>query len=179
VTARRLGYAAALATVASSGWYLFVYLSRWEWNRGLTSGVIFVAAEIALFGILALDRIGRLRVADRPSGRGRPAGSGAGNPHPRTLAHVRAAAPTPRRYFAWLRPESTNVFVPVLLGAGVVVSALAWLVERVARATAGRQMERGLAARLETLAPPDTLVPHEADPLVLFAPLLRTPDAAP
>jgi hypothetical protein len=69
-----------------------------------------------------------------------------------------------------LKPESTNVFVPVLLGAGVIVSAIAWVVERLARATAGRNMERGLALQLDAIAPPAELIASDADPLTLFAP---------
>ena len=42
------------------------------------------------------------------------------------------------------------MFVPVLLGAGVVLSALAWVVDRVARLTAVPTMERGLARKLAT-----------------------------
>ncbi len=51
------------------------------------------------------------------------------------------------------------MFVPVLLGAGVVLSALAWVVERLARVTAGAALERGLAVRLAVLSlPPEPLV---------------------
>ena len=46
------------------------------------------------------------------------------------------------------------MFVPVLLGAGVVLSGLAWIVDRIARLTAVPSMERGLARRLTTLQPP-------------------------
>ena len=50
-----------------------------------------------------------------------------------------ATAPAPRTGFKWLmRPEHSNVFIPVLLGAGAVLSGLAWIVERLAKATAGR-----------------------------------------
>ena len=43
--------------------------------------------------------------------------------------------------------------------------------ERIARATAGKGMERGLARQLESIAPPvDGLIAWDADPLSLFAP---------
>ena len=61
MTGRRIAYLAAIVTIAASGYYFFVYLTRWEWNRALTSGVILLAAEIGLVGALVLDRIGRLR----------------------------------------------------------------------------------------------------------------------
>jgi len=165
VNGRRIGYLAAIVTIAASGYYFFVYLTRWEWNRALTSGVILLAAEIALFGALVLDRIGKLRGSLAPVSPGRR------DPRPQVLARIRESAPAHRNHFAWLRPDSTNVFVPVLLGAGVVVSGVAWLVERVARATAGKQMERGLALQLDVLAPPaEGLIVREADPFSLFAP---------
>ena len=60
MTARRLGLLALIVTLGASGWYVFVYLYRWEWNRALISGVIFVAAELALIGTLVLERLSRL-----------------------------------------------------------------------------------------------------------------------
>ena len=58
----------------------------------------------------------------------------------------------PRVGFAWLaKPDGMNVFIPVLLGAGALLSAVAWAVERLARATAGRAAERGLAGQLAAL----------------------------
>ena len=59
----------------------------------------------------------------------------------------------PARPFAWMEPQQMNVFVPVLLGAGVVLSALAWVVDKVARLTAVPTMERGLARKLSTMQP--------------------------
>jgi hypothetical protein len=60
--------------------------------------------------------------------------------------------------------------VPVLIGMGVVASGLAWLVERLARATAGPALERGLAARLTALSwPAGGLVPDSTDdPLAIL-----------
>jgi hypothetical protein len=42
----------------------------------------------------------------------------------------------------------------VLLGAGVVTSGLAWIVDRIARLTAVPSMERGLVRKLGSLQPP-------------------------
>jgi hypothetical protein len=67
---------------------------------------------------------------------------------------VREAAPPARPVFAWLAPDRTGVFLPILLGAGVLASALAWMVEGLARATARPVLEHRLAARLGTLALP-------------------------
>lgn len=78
----------------------------------------------------------------------------------RTAARVRAAAPPRSEAFAWLRPENVangrgpSVFVPVLLGAGVLLSAVAWVIERLGHLTAGPVAESRLVRRLDTLALP-------------------------
>lgn len=136
-----------LVVMAAAGWYVFVYLYRWEWNRAIVSGVIFLAAEVGLLGALVLDRLAKVgRRLDRLD-------------HPvvdeRVLRQLRDNAPAPAKPFAWMADRSQfNVFVPVLLGAGVVLSALAWVVDRIARLTAVPSMERGLARQLSTLQPP-------------------------
>ena len=129
--------------MVAAGGYVFVYLDRWEWNRAVVSGIIFLAAEMALLGTLVLDAL-------RRSGRRRRVRRRADE---RVLRRLRDHAPEPAHPFAWLKGNQTNVFVPVLLGAGVVLSALAWLVDRVARLTARPSLERGLARRLATLQP--------------------------
>jgi hypothetical protein len=139
-TPRRIGLAALVVVMAAAGWYVFVYLHRWEWNRAVVSGVIFLAAEIALVGTLILEK---LSAADRR----RPVDE-------HVVRRIREHAPEPPKPFKWLDPSEMNVFVPVLLGAGVVLSGLAWFVDRIARLTAVPGMERGLARRLGKLQPP-------------------------
>ncbi len=161
MNARRLGALAAVATLLASGAYFFIYLYRWEWNRAQVSAAIFVAAEIGLVGMLVMDRIRRVeRRLERP-------GSEA---EQRRLQVIRDTAPPPRVTFNWLtRTDRTNVFIPVLLGAGAVLSALAWVVERISRATAGRAAERGLAHRLGALEPPQGgLLDGGDDPLAML-----------
>ena len=80
------------------------------------------------------------------------------------LRRLRDHAPEPAKPFAWLTRSQTNVFVPVLLGAGVVLSGLAWIVDRIARATAGPSMEKGLARPLSTLRPDPGGLLGEAPP---------------
>ncbi len=145
--------------MATTALYFFVYLWRWEWNRALIAGVLFVATEVAMATATVLRRLRGL--ADTLAA-----------PDPAVLARIRESAPPPRDHFEWLSPKSgqMGVFVPVLIGMGVVASGLAWLVERLARATAGPVLERGLAARLGPLAwPAGGLVPEaEDDPLDLL-----------
>lgn len=182
MSARRVSLVVAAFTMAASGWYVAVYLARWEWNRALIAGVIFVAAEIALLGVLLLDRVVRLeRRLDQPR-RSHGAVSRAvdpaavpradvprhprRDPDPRVLDRLRDAAPPGRKPFAWLSNPAnhTTVFVPVLLGAGVILSAAAWAVERVGRLSGGGSIDRHLAGRLDTLAlPPRGLLGEDPD----------------
>lgn len=161
MTARKLGQLAAFATLAASGAYVFVYLYRWEWNRAQVSAAIFVAAEVGLVGWLLADRLRRVErrlelvTADAET---------------RRLSAIRATAPPPRVGFAWLaRQDRMGVFIPVLLGAGALLSGVAWIVERFARVTAGRAAERGLAHQLASLdLPAGGLLDGGADPLALL-----------
>jgi hypothetical protein len=139
--------------------YFFVYLWRWEWNRALIAGVLFVATEVAMASAVVLSRLRRMEERIQA-------------PDPAVLARIRETAPPAHDHFEWLSPRSgrLGVFVPVLIGMGVVASGLAWLVERLARATAKPVLERGLAARLAPLAwPTGGLLPEaDDDPLALL-----------
>jgi hypothetical protein len=146
MNARRPAVALAVATLAGSGTYLFVYLYRWEWNRALIAGVFFLAAEVALGFAVVLRRL-----PDRPRAAS-----------PVVVERIRETGPPSRDHFAWLAPSSDrfSVFVPVLMGAGVVLSGIAWAVERLARWTARPVLERQLAGRLAVLGlSHDRLVP--------------------
>jgi hypothetical protein len=171
---RRLIIALLGAVLVGSGAYLFIYLYRWEWNRAHTAGVFLIAAEIALVAVVLDSRISR--VESRLSNQRAPEA---------VRTYIREAAPAPARsHFAWLRPDgsSTNVFVPALMGAGMLMSALAWVIERLGRATARPLLEGDLARRLgplwyeagEGLVPaPSTTSPIEGVPDVLLAPRPR------
>ena len=71
------------------------------------------------------------------------------------LERVRASAPQ-RSHFAWLDPRSgrTNVFITMFVGGGILISGLAWGLDRLARRTGGRHLERDLAARLSPISFP-------------------------
>ncbi|WP_059013287.1 hypothetical protein [Streptomyces specialis] len=152
--ARLAGYLFGGAAASGAALYLVIYLYRWQWQRAIMCGVLLLVVEVLLLGLAALDRVSRLeqrikdgdrrqdeilaqlRQADRETGGGRPAGGG------------------PR--FAWLGDGEgrTFVFVPVLMATGVALSGLAWVVERVARATVRPAARRRLAGRLAPLAAP-------------------------
>ena len=157
------------ATLAASGAYTFVYLYRWEWNRALMSAAIFIAAEVAVMGSLLSQRL--KVISQRLDEHEAPA------PQAVRFERIRSSAPPARTNFAWLaRPEQMNVFVPVLMGAGVALSGIAWIVERVARATVAPAAEKGLAAQLDGLAlPAHGFVTAERAPLDLLRGPVRGP----
>jgi hypothetical protein len=135
-----------LATVVlvMSGAYMLIYLYRWEWNRAIISGLFFLAAQIALATSMILRRLQALE-----RGSVVPA-------DPRVLDRIRSTPVDRPDPFRWLRPRATGVgvFVPVLLGAGVILSALAYVIERIAEATALPSVDRRLARRMSALGPP-------------------------
>ena len=144
MNARRIRTVLLLVTMISSVWYFFAYLSRWEWNRALIAGVVVVAAEVGLATILVLSRLDDLKRRT----------SQASDRADRIQAHLEAY-PSRSQSFEWLRrPEQVGVFVPVLLGVGVIVSALAWVVERLARISSRPGDTTALSQDLAALAPP-------------------------
>lgn len=176
---RRVVYAGLGAMVAATGGYVVVYLARWEWQRALMAGELLLVSLIVLVAVAGAHRLGRLerRLGELAEG------DGAGRGAPVRLAAVpsqRPAAPFAERAgggpeddaprFRWLEPDQDayRVFIPVLLGAGILVSGLAALVERVATAlgrggaTSGRvRLPRaltvpsgGVLAGAPDLAPP-------------------------
>ena len=161
---RRLAAAIGLVVLGSSGFYVFVYLYRWEWNRAMFAAALFIATEVALIGAAVVRRLAAV-AASLDELRHRPV-------DPLVLARLQETTPARREHFAWMAPRrhELGVFVPVLMGAGVVLSGLAWAVERLASSTARPALERGLAARLSTLSLPEGgLVGEAGHPLALLA----------
>jgi hypothetical protein len=150
---RKVAWLAAVVTLVASGSYIFVYLYRWEWHRALIVAVLFIAAEVATAAALVYRRVGSLqrRLEQRWEGddEGRVAPDGA------VVDILRTSAPD-REHFAWLDPRNgrTGVFIPVLLGSGAIVSALAWLVERIAGRAAEPTVVRRLGRELSAIAFP-------------------------
>jgi hypothetical protein len=136
---RLLRVVSYVVTVAS-GVYMLLYLVRWEWNRAMIAGLFFVAAEVALATSAVLRRLRRLErdLADLDV-----------EETPRPASGMPAARP-----FAWLEEAANGhgVFIPVLLGLGVVASAIAWLIERLAATTWSLGGDASAARRLGWLA---------------------------
>lgn len=159
---RQLPRLFTLVVLVGAGTYVFVYLYRWQWNRALISGLFFLAAEIAWVGATVVRELRAL---------GARAAAATEVPAERRLhARLGTAAARPARPFAWLRPSAQSglgVFVPVLLGAGVILSALAFVVERLAGAVAHGTADRTTARGLAELEPaPHGLLgpPHDRSP---------------
>lgn len=157
-----------VATIASgivltaAGVYVVVYLARWEWNRAIVAAAVFIAMLQVVSTAVIASRLRDLSsrtsivVVNSPTDGGVDAiaagGSGSingsGRPSPldeSVLAALRAAGEQrARRHFEWLRADTgqIGVFVPVLLGTGMILSAVAWLVERMAGAVAGSSVDR-------------------------------------
>ena len=150
---KKLRYAIVGGAMVASGVYLFVYLARWEWHRAIVAGVMFAIAEVALMGSVILDRLRSIEA--RLKGVQNAQAEHAEVPKDDILARLQETAPEPKVSFEWLsRPDHTSVFVPVLLGAGVLLSGVAWVVERLARVTAGPALEKGLSLQLGPFALP-------------------------
>lgn len=146
----------------ATGVYFVLYLYGWEWYRAFVVGIIFIAAEQAAMGIHygSMIRKGSVatvglqeRTTDRSLRYSRE--------EQRAVADVLDR--TPQNYpdaFRWLRPDvgTTNVFIPLLLGAGVLMSALAWIFEHLAGAVYGGRIDASLARMAAPLMPPRDLL---------------------
>jgi len=137
-----IAWLAGLATLVTAGAYMVVSLNRWEWNRALFFGLIVLIAEVALATGLVLRKLGQIaaqRTAD-----------------PEVVGILRETRPSPPDRFSWLK-ESHNrmsVFITFLVGGGVVLSAVAWMVDRIASNTSTPDAEARLAARLAPISYP-------------------------
>jgi hypothetical protein len=161
---KTIAWLAGIGTLLAAGAYMLVSLNRWEWNRALFFGLIVLIAEVGLATGLVLRRLARLEHAQHTV------------VDPAVMEILQATRPAHPDRFAWLKESTsgttTNVFITFLVGGGVLLSGIAWIVERIARATVTPVAERGLAAQLDGLAlPVHGFVTAERSP----ADLLRGP----
>lgn len=154
--------------------YLFSYVIRWQWNRALFAAAATIALLVALGTAAVLRKLGQLE--DR-------LGDGNGSTRRDALLDDLQATRPDRDHFAWLRERTTttNVFITVLLGGGVVVSGVAWIIGKLAEGTTTPAAERRLAGRLGPLRfPEEGLQPAtdaQFDPatMLLRRPTTRSP----
>ncbi len=160
---KRLMWIFAGATFFAALVYSVVSLNRWEWTRALYFGLVVIIAEVGLATGLVLRKLDRL-AAERADDERREV---------RQVLHQ--TRPNPRR-FAWLDPKEvvsrSNVFITMLVGGGVLLSGLAWALDRGQDHDVGR-----LAGDLTRISyPEDGLLVDEVTVLAQSVPHFDDPD---
>jgi hypothetical protein len=135
-----IAWLAGVGTLITATGYMVVSLNRWEWNRALFFGLIVLIAEVALATGLVLRKLNQL--VDRSD--------------PDVTAILRAARPPSPDRFAWMKRSATqtNVFITFLVGGGVLLSMIAWVVDKLASHTATSTIEKRLASQLIAISYP-------------------------
>jgi hypothetical protein len=137
-----IAWLAGIGTLLAGGFYMIVSLNRWEWNRALFFGLIVLIAEVALATGLVLRRLARLEYRTRVD--------------PMVANVLRETRPPSPDRFAWLRDTTnrTSVFITFLIGGGVLLSAGAWVVDRVASKTSSPAGEQKLGRQISSISYP-------------------------
>lgn len=136
-----IAWVAGVATLLTGALYMIVSLNRWEWNRALFFGLIVLIAEVGLATGLVLRRLARLEYSLAAE--------------PAVADIVRETRPPTPDRFAWLtRPEQANVFITFIVGGGVILSGVAWVVDRVAARTSTPAGEERLTRALAPISYP-------------------------
>lgn len=141
-----IAWLAGIGTLLAGGVYMIVSLNRWEWNRALFFGLIVLIAEVGLTTGLVLRRLARLEYNSSRNS----------NVDPAIAPILRETRPPSPDRFAWLREsnQDLNVFITFLVGGGVLLSGIAWLVDRVASKTSSPVGEERLARQLGPISYP-------------------------
>jgi hypothetical protein len=140
---RTIAWLAGIGTLLAGVAYTIVSLNRWEWNRALFFGLIVLIAEVGLATGLILRRLARIEFQQSQI-------------DPAVRRILRETRATPDR-FAWLREtgQRTNVFITFLVGGGILISAVAWVADRVAARTQSSPAgEQRLAQQLSSISYP-------------------------
>jgi hypothetical protein len=136
-----IAWLAGIGTLVGGAIYMVLSLNRWEWNRALFFGLIVLIAEVGLATGLVLRRLARLEYNLKVD--------------PEVASILRETAPPSPDRFAWLREsQGFNVFITFLVGGGVLISAIAWIVDRVASKTSSPAGEQRLAQHVSAISYP-------------------------
>jgi MFS family permease len=138
-----LAWLAGVGTLVGATIYMIVSLNRWEWNRALFFGLIVLIAEVGLAAALLYRKLTRM---DR-----------APTYQKDMLAALRDTRPELPDRFAWLKEATRggpNVFITFIVGGGLIIAAIAWVVDRIAQRTSTALAEENLAAELRSIAYP-------------------------
>lgn len=148
-----------VATLVMALVYTGLSLYRWEWNRALFFAVVALGAEVILASAVILRKLTSLRSELGEVSNTR-----------RLLRDNRP--PHPKR-FQWLEEsvKRTNVFITFMVGGGLLLSGAAWVLDRVASASSGAGVEKGLAEDLQRITyPAGGLLPDEVTALAQSVP---------
>jgi hypothetical protein len=139
-----IAWLAGIGTAVAAAIYMVVSLNRWEWNRALFFGLVFLIAEVGLATGLILRRLSRMQHEQRTT------------IDPSIHEIVRSTRPPGRDRFAWLKESTsqTNVFITFIVGGGILLSGIAWVVDRVASSTTTPVGEERLARELGNISYP-------------------------
>jgi hypothetical protein len=138
-----IAWLAAIAALIAAALYMVVSLNRWEWNRALFFGLIVVIAEIGLATGLVLRKLAQRQLTSSRD--------------PEVHRVLRDSRPPAADRFAWMKETTRgqlNVFITFLVGSGVILSAGAWVLDRIASKTSTPIGEERLAAVLSSIAYP-------------------------
>ena len=140
---KMIAWLAAVGTLLASVVYMVVSLNRWEWNRALFFGLIVIMAEVGLATGLVLRRLARLELKTQR------------HADPTVVQILRETRPS-RDRFAWMRDstQQLNVFITFVVAGGILLSGVAWLVDRVASKTSSPAGEERLARQLYPVSYP-------------------------
>ena len=141
---KTIAWLAGIGTLLAGAIYMVVSLNRWEWNRALFFGLIVLIAEVGLATGLVLRRLAPSRAHAKVD---------ADPAVVQILSETRPPTPTASRGCG-ARRGSFNVFITFLVGGGVILSGVAWLVDRVASKTSSPAGEERLARQLYPISYP-------------------------
>lgn len=165
---KKLMWVFAAGTFFGAMAYSIISLNRWEWNRALFFGLVVVVAEIGLATGLILRKLDSMTEARYERER-------------EELRGVLRDARPPRHRFAWLDPKEvvsrSNVFITMLVGGGVLLSGVAWVLDKVASKTTTSLREGRLAGDLTRISyPEDGLLVDDVTVLAQSVPHFDDPD---
>ena len=137
-----IAWLAGIGTPLTATGYMVVSLNRWEWNRALFFGLIVLIAEVGLATGLILRKLNQLLATARARRRRHRPRRPAAVARPVRLDEARSAG-------------QLDVFITFLVGGGVILSGLAWLVDRVAAAHRhARRWSTKLVGRMAAISYP-------------------------
>lgn len=163
---KKLMWLFALGTFLAAGVYSVISLNRWEWSRALYFGLVVLVAEIGLATGLVLRKLDRQAEID----------AGERDEVRDILRRSRVS----HDRFRWLAPEQvasrSNVFITMVVSGGILLSGLAWVLDKIAANTTTSLQEGRLAGDLTRISyPTDGLLPDDVTVLAQQLPDLDDP----